>query len=106
MAEFPKLPIELCAHIITYMDSLSDMKNVSLTSKLFNSIVSRKMWKMTRLRKAKGLRVIKHLPIEVLDISNLYCEDSHMKLVGQMSGLIFGVIGHQRLFQSYISRSI
>ena len=40
-----QLPIELLYHVMSYVGDLSTLQNLSLTSKVWNNIANRKLWK-------------------------------------------------------------
>jgi len=87
MSTCPILPLELHQCIIDLIDDVATLKNVALTSKTFYSLVCKRIWSVTRLRRLDGLLAIKHLPVKELDLSDLECSDSHLAVVATMNGL-------------------
>jgi len=80
------LPVEIWHHVMKYVDQVTDLKNISLSSRLFNTLARNKMWRVIQLNNSNGIMVIKNLPVEEL-IINAECNDEHMQAVGEMSGL-------------------
>ena len=77
LGEFKHFPIEIWDEIFRHVKSLCDLKNVSLTSKLFFTLSRKYLYKLSKTRvNGDQVHYIKELPVQNLEISQ--CNDEGM----------------------------
>jgi len=93
-APLPVLPLEIWEKVIGYVDCMKDCKSVSLTCTWLYSLACTSMWSDVRLGNADGIHVVKHLPIQHLDMHNintyytrLTCNESHVAAIADLTEL-------------------
>jgi len=87
MSILPCLPPEVLKHIIDFVEDVATQKNISLTSRQFNGLVSGKLWSVTRLNGPEGISVIRDLPIQELNITGIGFTASDFSIISTMNGL-------------------
>jgi len=87
ISNLPYAPIEIWNEIVQNIDDVKDLKSLSLTCKILNHLVRRRMWRVAQLHKLEGIEAIVAVPVEDLNINYISCEDSDLQRIAQISSL-------------------
>jgi len=100
------LPVELWDTILQRVNLVRDLKAVSLSCRLFHSLVKDKIWSVSRTS-VRGSQIgdIADLPVVTLRIVTDSCNDDHLSQLGSMHSLqVLDLWGNDDVTDTGISR--